>query len=479
MKNHLLSSNLLPTNPRNHWKPNRHSPPKQRLRWKHRQPNYRRRCKPSSLDPAPLPRRHGWTTPPPHPRRHPLRFMWQMDAEGRFLLGSDEFTRLIGARTASGFGRLWSEIADVFGLDPEGRVPQAIATRDTWSGIALDWPVDGGERLRVELSGLPMFDRARNFVGYRGFGVCRDLEGLARLDALRRTEFFSDPPSPPLSADIAQAGPAGDTSAAETDLPSSVPELPASIANRDFTTNRFGTCRGNPQKRPAIPAGERAETAVADAGRKQRLQRAGAAIVGTARERNRRRCRNAGPHPMRRRPSPNRRPRKQPSPPPNRPDWLSQPEPPPRGEAARDKTLLDLLPDRRADLPARSAALCQPRLSRFASDTTAFTRWKRPAASTRCWSSPACPTPAARRTPARRSPFPPRSRPPSTRRRRRPTPACMRFLGRRIRARADLLSSARRAGSRCRCRRGPSRRKSATPTPRNSAPSSTPRRKAS
>ena len=133
--------------------------------------------------------------------------MWQMDAEGRFLLGSDEFTRLIGARTAAGFGRLWSEIAEVFGLDPEGRVLKAVATRDTWSGIALDWPVDGGARLRVELSGLPMFDRARNFVGYRGFGVCRDLEGLARLDALRRTEFFSDPPAPqPLSADIAPAG---------------------------------------------------------------------------------------------------------------------------------------------------------------------------------------------------------------------------------------------------------------------------------
>ena len=26
------------------------------------------------------------------PRRLPLRFMWQMDADGRFSLGSDEFT---------------------------------------------------------------------------------------------------------------------------------------------------------------------------------------------------------------------------------------------------------------------------------------------------------------------------------------------------------------------------------------------------
>ncbi len=55
--------------------------------------------------------------------------MWQMDAEGRFALGSDEFTRLIGARTAAGFGRQWSEIADEFGLDPDGRVVKAVATR--------------------------------------------------------------------------------------------------------------------------------------------------------------------------------------------------------------------------------------------------------------------------------------------------------------------------------------------------------------
>ena len=128
--------------------------------------------------------------------------MWQMDAEGRFSLGSDEFTRLIGMRTAAGFGRLWSEIAEVFGLDPDGRVVKAVATRDTWSGITLNWPVDGGGRLPVELSGLPIYDRARNFAGYRGFGVCRDLDGLARLAALRRFELFSEPPPQTLSADI-------------------------------------------------------------------------------------------------------------------------------------------------------------------------------------------------------------------------------------------------------------------------------------
>ena len=129
--------------------------------------------------------------PPLSARRHPLRFMWQMDPDSRFSLGSDEFSRLIGTRTAAAFGRLWSEIADVLGLDPEGRVASAIASRDTWSGIVVNWPADdSGARLPVELSGLPLYDHARNFIGYRGFGVCRDIEGLARLSAQRRDEVL-------------------------------------------------------------------------------------------------------------------------------------------------------------------------------------------------------------------------------------------------------------------------------------------------
>ena len=129
------------------------------------------------------------------PRRHPMRFMWQMDPDGRFSLGSDAFTRLIGVHTAAGFGRPWTEIADVFGLDPEGLVVKAIATRESWSGIIVNWPAGDGSRLPVEMSGLPIHDAMQNFVGYRGFGICRDVDGLSRLDILRSQEFFNDPPS--------------------------------------------------------------------------------------------------------------------------------------------------------------------------------------------------------------------------------------------------------------------------------------------
>ena len=121
-----------------------------------------------------------------------------MDGDGHFSLGSDEFIRLIGARTAAALGRLWGEIADELGLDPDGLVDRAVATHDTWAGVTVSWPVDGGERLPVDLSGLPIYDRERNFVGYRGFGVCRDLDGLSRLAWLRHSEVFEDTPAPQL-----------------------------------------------------------------------------------------------------------------------------------------------------------------------------------------------------------------------------------------------------------------------------------------
>lgn len=147
----------------------------------------------------------------PAPLRLPLRFTWRIDQDDRFTIASDEFIGLIGPHTAAGFGRPWREIAETFGLDPDGEVTKALATRATWSGIALDWPVDGGGRLPVELSGLPVFDAARNFYGYRGFGVCRDLDRLARLAAEREhlSRESAAPPSP-WSADIVQAGPAPD-----------------------------------------------------------------------------------------------------------------------------------------------------------------------------------------------------------------------------------------------------------------------------
>ena len=147
-----------------------------------------------------LPSSPAQALPMPPERRHPLRFVWQMDEAGRFTLGSDEFIALIGPRTAAVLGRPWQDIAAELALDPERRVAQALATHETWSGLTVGWPVDDStERLAVELSGLPVFDRARDFRGYRGFGVCRDLARIAEL-AHRRSAAASP------SGSVAEAG---------------------------------------------------------------------------------------------------------------------------------------------------------------------------------------------------------------------------------------------------------------------------------
>jgi PAS domain S-box-containing protein len=119
----------------------------------------------------------------PRPRRLPFRFVWQTDAANRFTLGTQDFARLIGSKTAAALNGTWNEIADALNLDSQGQVTGALASRTTWSGIVVHWPVDGSsERLAVEMSGLPVFGRERQFEGYRGFGVCRDVDRLAELE---------------------------------------------------------------------------------------------------------------------------------------------------------------------------------------------------------------------------------------------------------------------------------------------------------
>ena len=296
-------------------------------------------------------------------RRLPLRFMWQMDPEGRFSLGSDEFTRLIGTHTAAGFGRLWSEIADVFGLDPDGRVLKAVATRDTWSGITLDWPVDGGGRLPVELSGLPIYDRMRNFAGYRGFGVCRDLDGLARLAALRRYELFSDPPTlPKSSSGIVQADPEkGPPAAEEPAEPAAAspgspepgtPESPASIASETSPQTDLETSVDTPHEAsqnvlPFRPLGEQKSPVLTPVENSAFHELARQLAARLESENGATETSATGvppatsdtPETVVAQPIAPQAPETS-----EKPGWLAHPEPPARGEARRDKMLLDLLP---------------------------------------------------------------------------------------------------------------------------------------
>jgi PAS domain S-box-containing protein len=315
-----------------------------------------------------------WSEEPPQPRRNPLRFIWQMDADGCLSLGSDEFTRLIGARTAAAFGRPWREIAEVLGLDPEGQVNRAVATRDTWSGVTLSWPVDGGTRLPVELSALPLYDREHNFVGYRGFGVCRDLDALGRLASLRHREFLHDPPAPSLRLQAAparfQAPPLRSPQSlsahvtrnpgivaephttppfvpepivrnpshpSESDTPVETPKnvLPFRPVNEakspsltQVENNTFNEL--SRQLAARLEAEKGALTRRPDPQISSQVSSVVSSILASSEMPDADLERAAAPNPP-----------EQPNQP---PEWLSPPEPPARGEMLRDKSLLDLLP---------------------------------------------------------------------------------------------------------------------------------------
>jgi PAS domain S-box-containing protein len=122
------------------------------------------------------------TTPVVSKPRPSLRFVWNSDADDRLTIESDEFLALAGWKTKAALGSAWPDFATALALDADGRIAAAFASRTTWSGIAVQWPVDGTEdHVAVELSGLPTFSREQVFQGYRGFGVCREPQKLAVL----------------------------------------------------------------------------------------------------------------------------------------------------------------------------------------------------------------------------------------------------------------------------------------------------------
>lgn len=143
----------------------------------------------------PAPVAHG--APGAAGRRQPLRFVWQTDAEDRFTVESPEFLSHIGPRTAAALGQPWSELAASLGLDPAGEIARALKTHETFSGLTVCFPLEGEARLTVELSGLPVFDRDRNFRGYRGFGICRQAERTAATARPAATQAEPGPSAAP------------------------------------------------------------------------------------------------------------------------------------------------------------------------------------------------------------------------------------------------------------------------------------------
>ncbi|WNJ89260.1 ATP-binding protein [Bosea sp. 685] len=139
---------------------------------------------------------------PAAPRRALLRFLWNSDAAGRLTSISPDFAELAGPQAATALpGRNWAQIIGHDLIDRDGGLAQRLASGTTWSGHRVLWRTEvAREGARVELSGAPFLDAARQFAGFRGFGLARLTEREPFPDAA-----IADTPADEIEPDASEA----------------------------------------------------------------------------------------------------------------------------------------------------------------------------------------------------------------------------------------------------------------------------------
>jgi len=112
---------------------------------------------------------------PAAPARALVRFLWQSDAAGHLTSISPDVAALVGPDAAAALpGQSWRDLLDADIIDRDGGLLGRLAGTATWSGHGVLWRTGSGtEGARVELSGVPVLDAARQVSGFRGFGLAR------------------------------------------------------------------------------------------------------------------------------------------------------------------------------------------------------------------------------------------------------------------------------------------------------------------
>ncbi len=161
-----------------------------------------------------------------------VRFLWRTDARDTITEITPPLADVVGTEAANILGRDFGDVAKYLDREPDGPLARAFARRETFSGVEVLWPIAGAAAaVPVGLGGLPAFDRARNFDGYRGFGVIH----VDRLAASEPREFLlpeSEPapePAPPAAPEPLASLPESATAPALVDEapPPPAPELAA------------------------------------------------------------------------------------------------------------------------------------------------------------------------------------------------------------------------------------------------------------
>ncbi len=103
------------------------------------------------------------------PRRS--RFLWSLDREGRFGAPDPSLAAALGTRAPKA-GEAIEAACLGDGVQNGDALAAAAAKRETFSGLTVLWRAgDGARTLPITFAGAPLFDGARDFAGFRGFGT--------------------------------------------------------------------------------------------------------------------------------------------------------------------------------------------------------------------------------------------------------------------------------------------------------------------
>jgi len=100
-------------------------------------------------------------------------FFWELDAKLQFRAVSADLERVLGIPRDRVIGRTHRQLVDYPGnigdADRWAEHLELIESHRPFRDFEFHWSVDGDTRV-IRYSGLPLFDRERRFVGYRGVG---------------------------------------------------------------------------------------------------------------------------------------------------------------------------------------------------------------------------------------------------------------------------------------------------------------------
>ncbi len=126
-------------------------------------------------------------------RGETTRFLWQANAQAQITNLSPNFAQTVGPQSAAIIGKTWPDVLTALPQASTQPILGYFERRETWSGETLFWPVDGAaEEVGIDFAGQAIYDGARKFIGYRGFGLIRG----SSLRPRELPEAFDNAPIP-------------------------------------------------------------------------------------------------------------------------------------------------------------------------------------------------------------------------------------------------------------------------------------------